>query len=218
MDLETTGLDVTKDRVVEIGLVKLFPDGRRESIQRRVDPGIDIPESSTRIHGIRNDDVRGLFGEPALAKIAGELLAFVGDADLTGFNLSGYDLPLWLNEVKRHDLEFSMEGRHAVDARTIFVAREPGWDRFTQGPRNLNNAVLFYCGKSQADEFSMRDSEGESGMQQDIDSQNRHSAVKDAEATLDVLLAQLGRYDDLPRSLPELAAWCMQQEETAALR
>ena len=213
-DLETTGLDVTTDRIVEIGLVKLHPDGRRESVQKRCDPGIDIPESSTRIHGIRNDDVRGLFGEPPLPRLAPELLAFIGDADLTGFNVIGYDLPLWLAEMERHGLEFPMEGRHVVDARTIFVAKEPSWDRFIQGPRNLNNAVLHYCGRAQADEFSQRDAGG-SDAGASLDEQNRHSAVKDADATLDVLIAQLERYSDLPHDVPGLARFCTEQVEAA---
>ncbi|MEY2981029.1 MAG: hypothetical protein RL562_1256 [Planctomycetota bacterium] len=207
-DLESTGLDVLNDRIVEIGFVKLHPDGTREQIQRRVDPGIDIPESATRIHGIRNDDVRGLFGEPSLGRIGADLIAFVGDADLAGFNVVGYDLPMWLAECERHGLAFSMEGRHVVDARLVFLGKEPSWDRFIQGPRNLNNAVLHYCGRDQAAVFAQRDAADEGGGSKDLDEANRHSAVKDADATLDVLLAQLQRYGDLPRDVPALAGWC----------
>jgi DNA polymerase-3 subunit epsilon len=207
-DLETTGLDPQSDRIVEIGLVKLLPDGRRESVQRRVDPGIDIPEAATRIHGIRNDDVRGLFGEPPLARVGEELIAFLGDADLAGFNCVAYDLPLWLAETVRHGLEFSMDGRHVVDAKLVFDGMERSWDRFLQGPRNLNNAVLHYCGRDQAAEFSRRDGGDPDLLTASVDEQARHSAVKDAEATLDVLLAQLGRYADLPRDVTGLHEWC----------
>lgn len=207
-DLESTGLDVERDRIVEIGFVKLHPDGRREKLQRRVDPGIDIPDAATRIHGIRNEDVRGLFGEPPLGRIGVELCAFVGDADLAGFNAVGYDLPMWLAECRRHELPFAMAGRHVVDARLVFLGKEPSWDRFIQGPRNLNNAVLHYCGRDQAAEFAQRDAVDESRTTGSLDDANRHSAVKDADATLDVLLAQLTRYDDLPRDVPGLAAWC----------
>ncbi len=207
-DLETTGLDTANDRIVEVGLVKLHPDGRRESIQKRVDPGIDIPESATRIHGIRNDDVRGLFGEPPLSRAADELLEFLGDGDLAGFNVIGYDLPMWMAEMARHQLDFSMEGRLVVDARTIFVAKEPSWDRFIQGPRNLNNAVLHFCGRDQAADFAQRDAADEGGANVSLDDANRHSAVKDADATLDVLLAQLERYEDLPRDVAGLARFC----------
>ena len=210
VDFESTGLDVDRDRIVEIGMVKLHPDGRRESLQRRVDPGIDVPESATRIHGIRNDDVRGLFGEPPLGRIGGELLDFVGDADLAGFNLVGYDLPLWLAECRRHEVVFEMDGRSIVDARLVFLAKEPSWDRFIQGPRNLNNAVLHYCGRDQAASFAQRDAGDADARGVELDAANRHSALKDAEATLDVLLAQLVRYPDLPRDVPGLAEHSLQ--------
>lgn len=207
IDLETTGLDVRSDRAVEIGLVKLAVDGSRTQLQRRVDPGIDIPEPATRIHGIRNEDVRGLFGEPPLARAGAELLEFIGDADLCGFNVISYDLPLWLAECARHGLEFLMAGRHVVDARTILIAKEKSWDRFIQGPRNLNNAVLHYCGRAQAAAFAERDEKGETP-NAPIDDRKRHSALKDADATLDVLLSQLGRYPDLPCDVPGLAGFC----------
>ncbi len=212
-DLETTGLDTQKDRIVEVGLVKLHPDGARESMQRRVDPGIDIPEVATRVHGIRNDDVRGLFGEPTLAKLGAELIAFLGDADLAGFNCVAYDLPLWLAEVERHGLAFAMDGRRVLDAKLVFDGKERSWDRFLQGPRNLNNAVLHYCGRDQAAAFSKRDAGDPDLLAASVDEQARHSAVKDAEATLDVLLAQLERYTDVPRDVGELHAWCARVAE-----
>jgi DNA polymerase-3 subunit epsilon len=207
-DLETTGLDPQNDRIVEIGLVRLAPDGSRQSIQRRVDPGIDIPDAATRVHGIRNDDVRGLFGEPPLSRVGPELIEFVGDADLAGFNCVAYDLPLWLAEVARHDLEFDATGRAIVDAKLVFDGKERSWDRFLQGPRNLNNAVLHYCGRDQATEFSRRDGGDPDQIAASVDEQVRHSAVKDAEATLDVLLAQLERYPDLPRDVAGLHDFC----------
>ncbi|MBK8980486.1 MAG: 3'-5' exonuclease [Planctomycetes bacterium] len=214
LDLETTGLDTERDRIVEVGLVKLAPDGSRTSLQRRMDPGIDIPESATRVHGIRNDDVRGLFGEPPLGRIGRELLDFIGDADLCGFNLLAFDLPLWRKDLARHGLEFAMADRWCIDARTVFLAKEPGWDRFLQGPRNLNNAVLHYCGRDVAAGFAQRDATDGDGslLGVDLDAQARHSAVKDADATLDVLLAQLARYGDLPRDVPGLAAFCEERE------
>lgn len=208
-DIESTGLDPERDRIVELGLVRLMPDGTRRSLQRRFDPGIDIPEAATRIHGIRNDDVRGLFGEPPFARSGAEVLEFIGDADLCGFNAIAFDLPLWLAECRRHGLDFAMEGRFIVDAKVIFDGKEPAWDRFLQGPRNLNNAVLHFCGRDRATEFKRRDDDGEGDWRlMSIDEQNRHSAVKDADATLDVLLAQLIRYRDLPRSVPELHGFC----------
>ncbi|MCB9870565.1 MAG: 3'-5' exonuclease [Planctomycetes bacterium] len=186
-DLETTGLDVEADRVVEVGLVKLLPDGTREQRVERVDPGIDIPDAAARVHGIRTEDVRGLFGRPRLSKLAGGLLEFLGDADLAGFNSIAYDVPLWLAECRRHAIPFSMTGRHQIDAKVIFNAKEVGWDRFLMGPRTLTAAVRHYCG---------RQIEG------------AHSAGHDADSTADVLLAQLERYPDLPRTVPALHDYC----------
>ncbi|MEZ5966483.1 MAG: 3'-5' exonuclease [Planctomycetota bacterium] len=186
-DLETTGLDLETDRIVEIGLVRVEPDGSRCSVVERVDPGIDIPDQSSRIHGIRTEDVRGLFGKPRLGKVAPRLLEFIGDADLAGFNTINFDLPMWLRECERHDIAFQTEGRHQVDAKIVFNAKETSWDRFLMGPRTLKAAVRHFCG---------RDLEG------------AHSAGADADATVDVLLAQLARYSDLPRDVPGLHDFC----------
>lgn len=207
-DIESTGLDVENDRIVEVGFVRLMPDGSRQNVQKRCDPGIDIPDAATKVHGIRTDDVRGLFGEPVFSKIAPEMLEFIGDSDLVGFNSIGYDLPLWLNECRRHSVDFSMDGRFSVDAKVLFDRKEPSWDRFIQGPRNLNNAVLHYCGRDQAAAFAKRDEDGGDALAASVDEQNRHSAVLDADATLDVLLAQLERYDDLPRDVSGLHEFC----------
>ncbi len=194
-DLETTGLDVATDRIVEIGLVRINVDGSRESLVERVDPGVDIPEASTRVHGIRNDEVRGLFGKPRLPKVVDRLLLLLGDADLGGFNCVGFDLPLLLQEFKRHSIPFDAGGRHVVDAKLLFNAKETGWDRFLMGPRNLTAAVRHYCGRELV---------------------GAHSAEADAEATIDVLLAQLQRYTDLPRSVPELHAYCKRLHQAEA--
>jgi DNA polymerase-3 subunit epsilon len=213
-DIETTGLDVERDRIVEIGLVRLEPDGSRTRLQKRCDPGIDIPEAAARVHGIRNEDVRGLFGEPALHRIGAELCAFLGDSDLAGFNCIAFDLPLWLAECRRHRLPFGMGDRSVVDAKTLFDLKEPSWDRFLQGPRNLSNAVLHYLGRSQAAAFAKRDDDSDFvGIA--LDEQNRHSAAKDADATLDVLLAQLERHPELPRDVAGLHELCAQTSGAA---
>lgn len=186
-DLETTGLNVEDDRVVEFGMVKLMPDGARRSLVERVDPGRDIPEQSAKVHGIRTEEVRGLFGKPPLSHFAGAISDFTYECDLGGFNCLQFDVPLWRTECARHGIRFDMDGRMVVDAKTIFNTMESGWDRFLMGPRNLGAAVRHFCG---------RDLEG------------AHSAGIDAEATIDVLLAQLERYPDLPRDVPGLHAYC----------
>lgn len=193
-DLETTGLDTANDRIVEIGLVKLMPDGERVKMVERMDPGIDIPDASAAIHGIRTEDVRGLFGKPRLIKFADRILEFMGEGDIAGFNTIAYDVPLWLAECERHAIPFSMENRYQVDAKIVFNVKETGWDRFLMGPRNLTAAVRHYCG---------RELEG------------AHSAKHDAEGTLDVLLSQLERFPDLPRDVPGLHRFCTEMTAPA---
>lgn len=187
LDLETTGLDVETARIVEIGLVKLHPDGARDALVERVDPGVDIPEAAAKVHGIRTEDVRGLFGRPPLAKFADVLVDFLGDHDLAGFNCIAFDLPVLRAEFRRHAIPCSFEGRRVVDAKLIFNATETGWDRFLMGPRDLTAAVRHFCGR-------------------DLD--GAHSARADAEATIDVLMAQLERHPELPRDVPGLHEFC----------
>ena len=188
-DLETTGLDVNNDRIVEIGLVELQPDGTRRSLVERVDPGIDIPEASTRIHGIHNDEVRGLFGKPRLAKVASQLIEFIGSSDLGGFNCVSYDIPLMLREFERHEIPFDQRGRRVLDVKLIFHAKEAGWARFLMGPRSLGAALRHHCGRELV---------------------GAHSAEADVEATIDGLQAQLERYPDLPRDAEGLHDYCTQ--------
>jgi DNA polymerase-3 subunit epsilon len=192
LDFETTGLDPETVRIVELGFVKLMPDGSRISLCERVDPGIDIPEHASKVHGIRTEDVRGLFGKPTLGKLGGRLLDLLHDCDLAGFNSIAYDVPLWLAECRRHKLAFELGERHQIDAKVIFHVKETGWDRFLMGPRNLHAALRHYCGSDTISDFE--------GV--------KHGAHPDCEATILVLEAQLQRYPDLPRTVPELARFC----------
>jgi DNA polymerase-3 subunit epsilon len=187
LDLETTGLEVETDRIVEIGLVKFFPDGTRTSFVERVDPGIDIPENATRVHGIRTEEVRGLFGRPRLARIGAQITQFLGDSDLGGYNSIPFDLPLLLNEFRRHSIAWSPQDRYVVDSKLIFHAKETGWDRFLMGPRDLSAAVRTYCGREHC---------------------GAHTAGQDAAAAADVLFALLARYPDLPRDVRSLHEFC----------
>jgi DNA polymerase III subunit epsilon len=187
LDLETTGLDPETDRIVEIGLVKVHPDGQRESLCERVNPERDIPETAARVHGIRTEEVCGLFGKPRLKERIHDLLAFIGDSDLAGFNSIAFDTPLWLKECGRCCVTFPMLDRHQIDARNIFRVKETTWDRFLMGKRTLAAAVRHFCGK---------------------DLPGAHAADVDAHATVDVLLAQLERYPDLPRDVPSLHEFC----------
>ena len=194
LDFESTGLDVATDRIVELAFVKLMPDGRRESLVRQVNPGIvAMSKGATKVTGIHSADACGLFGDggtrPAqpLRKLGGELLSFLADHDIAGFNQIGYDVPLWLAECKRHGIAFDLKGRHLVDVKVLFNVCETTWDRFLMGPRNLSAAVRHYCGRELAD---------------------AHSAEADTNATIDVLLAQLQRHPSLPRDVKGLADFC----------
>ncbi len=187
LDLETTGLDVENDRIVELAFVRLLPDGTRETLVQRVNPGIDVSKAATKVTGIHTMDATGLFWGPPLKKVGDKLLEFLADSDIAGFNQLGYDMPLWEVECRRHDITFEPGGRHQVDVKVIFNVKETGWDRFLMGPRNLTAAVRHYCG---------RELEG------------AHGAEADTQATVDVLLAQLQRYPDLPRDVPGLSKWC----------
>ena len=196
LDFETTGLDTQSDRIVELAFVRLLPDGTRESLVRPVNPGMTaMSKTATKITGIHTNDVCGLFGDggkgPAqpLRKLGDELLAFLGDSDIAGFNQIHYDIPLWLAECKRHGIAFELGSRHQVDVKILFNTLETGWDRFLMGPRNLTAAVRHYCG---------RELEG------------AHGAEADTQATVDVLLAQLQRYPDLPRDVAGLAKFCQE--------
>lgn len=198
LDFETTGLDIANDRIVELAFVRLLPDGRRESLVKPVNPGIMMSKGATRVTGIHTNDACGLFGDngkkPAqpLRKLGQELVAFLGDSDLAGFNQMAYDVPLWLAECKRHGITFDMKGRRQIDAKVIFNVCETTWDRFLMGPRNLGAAVRHYCGR---------------------ELENAHSAEADTQATIDVLLAQLQRHNQLPRDVQGLADFCSRNSE-----
>ena len=198
LDFETTGLDLQNDRIVELALVRLSPDGSRESFVRPVNPGIALSKGATKVTGIHSADACGLFGDggkkPAqpLRKLGAEILAFLADSDLAGFNQIAFDVPLWLAECKRHGIAFELKGRRQVDAKVIFNVCETTWDRFLMGPRNLGAAVRHYCG---------RELEG------------AHTAEADTMATIDVLLAQLQRHSQLPRDVQGLADFCERNSE-----
>lgn len=145
--------------------------------------------------GIHTSDACGLFWGPPLKKVGQKLVEFLHGADIAGFNQIGYDVPLWLVECKRHGIAFDLGDKKQVDVRVIFNAKEPTWDRFTMGPRNLSAAVRHFCGRELT---------------------NAHSAEADCQATADVLLAQLARYPDLPRDVAGLHEFCNKNNREAS--
>lgn len=134
-DLETTGTSVTSDRIVEISLIKVYPDGHTEEKSRRINPECHIPEQSTAIHHITDEDVKD---EPTFRQIANSLLAIFEDCDIAGYNSNKFDVPLLIEEFGRAGLSFDVAGRNFIDVQGIFHKMEQ---------RTLIAAYRFYCGK-----------------------------------------------------------------------
>jgi len=120
-DLETTGINISKDRIVEISILKVFPDGRQESNTWKVNPEMHIPEEVTLIHGISDEDVAD---KPTFKELAKEINNVIKDSDLGGFNSNRFDIPLLAEEMLRADMDFDMKNRSSVDVQTIFHKME----------------------------------------------------------------------------------------------
>lgn len=161
-DLETTGTSPTTDRIVEIALIKLLPNGDTLRKHYLVNPVIPIPAEATAIHGISNEHVAR---QPTFKEVAKEVARFMEGCDLGGYNILKFDLPLLVEELLRAEVEFDYGRKRVVDAQRIFHLMEK---------RTLSAAYSFYCGKQMG---------------------NAHSAEGDTEATLEVLLAQVARYN-----------------------
>jgi len=160
-DLETTGTWVEKDKIIEIGMIKHLPDGSKESYVKRVNPGMHIPEAVSKITGMRDEDVKDA---PFFREIAPEVIAFLGDCDIGGFNIERFDIPLLEREMIEAGLKFERGNRVIYDAQKIYNIHEK---------RNLTAAYKFYCDKAL---------------------NNAHSAFNDAEATLKILTEQVNKY------------------------
>ena len=141
-DLETTGTSVTSDRIVEISLIKVFPDGHTEEKTRRINPERHIPAESTAIHHITDDDVKDA---PTFRQIAKSLHDLFDDSDIAGYNSNKFDVPLLIEEFGRAGLSFDVSGRNFVDVQGIFHKMEQ---------RTLVAAYRFYCGKDLTDAHS----------------------------------------------------------------
>jgi DNA polymerase-3 subunit epsilon len=135
-DLETTGIDVARDRIVEISIFKVFPNGTTESKTWLVNPTIPIPPQSTAVHGISDEKVAN---EPTFAALASQVHNMIKDSDLAGFNSDRFDIPLLAEELLRAGVDFDMKNRVSVDVQTIFHKMEE---------RTLSAAFKFYCGQS----------------------------------------------------------------------
>ena len=135
-DLETTGIDVAKDRIVEIAVFKVFPNGNKESKTWLVNPTIPIPLQTTAVHGITNEKVAN---EPTFKELSSVIYNMIKDSDLAGYNSDRFDIPLLAEELLRAGVDFDMKGRVSVDVQTVFHKKEE---------RTLSAALKFYCGEN----------------------------------------------------------------------
>ncbi len=134
-DLETTGTNIGKDRILEISILKIFPDGDRKIKTQRFNPTIPIPSESSAIHGIFDEDVANL---PTFAQQAGNIASYLDNCDMAGYNSNKFDIPILLEEFMRANCEFSIKNRKFIDVQNIFHQMER---------RTLEAAVKFYCDK-----------------------------------------------------------------------
>ena len=135
-DLETTGIDIGTDRIVEISIFKVFPNGNKESKTWLVNPTIPIPYETTLVHGITNEKVAN---EPTFTQLATQIYNMIKDSDLAGFNSDRFDIPLLAEELLRAGVDFDMKNRVSVDIQTIFHIMEE---------RTLSAACKFYTGNA----------------------------------------------------------------------
>lgn len=173
-DLETTGIKIATDRVVEISILKVFPNGNKESKTWLVNPEIEIPKEASDIHGITNEKV---VTEPTFKELAPEISKMIEGCDLAGFNSNRFDIPLLAEELMRAGIDFDMNDRKAIDVQVIFHKKEQ---------RTLSAGYQFYCGKELV---------------------GAHGAEADTNATYEILLAQLDKYDDIENSVEALSEY-----------
>ena len=164
-DLESTGLNIMRDRILQFAAIKYFADGREPAeLEMLINPGIPIGLSAMEVHGIKPQDVAR---KPTFDQVAQQIYDFIGNADLGGYNISRFDVPMLMEEFARVGIDFKVNKRKFVDVQRIFYKMEP---------RNLRAALRFYCGKEMV---------------------NAHDAMADVRATVDVLKGQLDKYGEV---------------------
>lgn len=171
-DLETTGVNIGTDRIVEISILKVFPNGNKESKTWLVNPEMEIPKESSDIHGITNEQV---VTEPTFKELAPQVSELIAGCDLAGFNSNRFDIPLLAEELMRAGIDFDMNNRKAIDVQVIFHKKEQ---------RTLSAGYQFYCGK---------------------ELEGAHGAEADTNATYEILLAQLEKYEDIGNTVDALS-------------
>ncbi|GGF73215.1 3'-5' exonuclease [Wenyingzhuangia marina] len=178
-DLETTGINIATDRIVEISILKVFPNGNKESKTWLVNPEVKIPKEASDIHGITNEKVAN---EPTFKELASKVHELIKGCDLAGFNSNRFDVPLLAEEMLRAEVDFDLTNIKFVDVQTIFHKKEQ---------RTLSAGYQFYCNK---------------------ELEGAHSAEADTNATYEILLAQIEKYDDIGNTVNELSAYSSHQK------
>ena len=184
IDLETTGIDKQKDRIVQICASKVSIDENgvqtKETKTMYINPEIEIPKGASDVHGITNEMV---VDSPKFKSVAKGILAFIDGCDIGGFNSNRFDFPLLYAEFDRAGIQWDYRQHHFIDAYIIYAQKEK---------RDLAAAYKFYCDKQ---------------------IENAHDAESDILATVDVFFAQLERYDDMPATISEIALMCNDGKE-----
>lgn len=142
LDLETTGMNIVTDRIVEIALIKVYPDGREEEKNYLINPEMHIPEAASKIHRITDEDVKD---KPTFKEVAKNIAQFIEGCDFAGFNSNRFDIPLLAEEFLRADVDLDLKKRKFVDVQAIFHKMEK---------RTLAAAYKFYCQKALVDAHS----------------------------------------------------------------
>ncbi len=173
LDLETTGVSLSADRIIEIAIIKILPDGSRQVKRKLINPQMAIPKSSTDIHGITDEMVKDA---PTFKQAGNEIKQYLENCDLGGYNSNRFDIPILMEEFLRAGMEVDLSNRRMIDVQHIF---------YTMEPRTLTAAYKFYCQKELI---------------------NAHSAEADVDATIDVFLSQLQKYEKLGNSVDSVLA------------
>lgn len=171
IDLETTGISLSLDRIVEIAMIKILPDESRQVKRKLINPGMPIPKESSDIHGITDEMVKDA---PTFKQAGNEIKMFIENCDLGGYNSNRFDIPILMEEFLRAGMDVDLSTRKMIDVQHIF---------YTMEPRTLTAAYKFFCEKELVD---------------------AHSAEADANATIDVLMAQVKRYNNLGNTVESI--------------
>jgi DNA polymerase-3 subunit epsilon len=171
LDLETTGVNLSTDRIVEIAVVKIMPDHTQQVKRKLLNPEMQIPAASSDIHGITNEMVKDA---PTFKQAGNEIKQFLQDCDLGGYNSNRFDIPILMEEFLRAGMDVDLSNRRMIDVQHIFYSMEP---------RTLTAAYKFYCQKELV---------------------NAHSAEADINATIEVFMSQLERYNQLGNNVDSI--------------